>query len=69
MSDTQTDTPSHEQTANGEGTHRGKHRGEAAVSEDPRDLPARGGRHRRTAWAENQSAQPAQSTQSASSAA
>lgn len=64
MSDTQTDTPSHEQTA-GEGTHRGKHRGEAAVSEDPRDLPAQGGRHRRTARSGDPSTQPAQSTSSA----
>ncbi len=44
MSDTQTETPGTRQTA-GEGTHRGKHRGEAAAQEE-RTVPAQG-RHRR----------------------
>jgi len=43
MSDTQTETPSDTQTA-GEGTHRGKHRGEAAHEEQG---GAAQGRHRR----------------------
>ncbi|SER38914.1 hypothetical protein SAMN05421870_101633 [Streptomyces qinglanensis] len=44
MSDTQTETHSTTQTA-GEGTHRGKHRGEAAAQEE-QTVPAQG-RHRR----------------------
>ncbi|MDJ1133421.1 hypothetical protein [Streptomyces iconiensis] len=65
MSDTQTETPSHEQTA-GEGTHGGKHRGQAAGSEEQRNLPAQG-RHRRPAQSQScdPSAQPGQSTSSA----
>ena len=54
MSDTQTETPSHEQTA-GEGTRRGKHRGEAAVPEEQPNLSAQG-RHRRPAQSGDPSA-------------
>ncbi|WP_037851546.1 hypothetical protein [Streptomyces sp. NRRL F-5053] len=45
MSDTQTDTPSDEQTA-GEGTQGGRHRGRAAVAEEQVTVPGHG-RHRR----------------------